>query len=105
MARASQVLGDAHRLDRFDKLLSDVYWTKVNASGIAQADVAAIDIEHHDAGAARLPWLTVSALPQTAWKAVAVGASVIGPSWTTHWFRLTAQIPPAWNCTPVCLEW
>ncbi len=104
MARACQVLGDDHRLDRFEKLLSKLYWSDFNASKIALRETAQVTIEHW-AAPERVAFSHVVGLAPKAWTNVQVGDTVIKPSWTTHWFKLTANIPDEWSKVPVLLVW
>ena len=104
MARACQVLGDDHRLDRFEKLLSKLYWSDYNASKIVQRDTARVGVEHW-AAPERVAFSQVLGLPASQWKRVNVGDTVIKPSWSTHWFKLTANIPDSWSKVPVLLVW
>jgi len=104
MARACQVLGDDHRLDRFEKLLSKLYWSDFNASKIAQRATAKVEVEHW-AAPDRVAFSHIASLRPSMWKPVLVGDTVIKPSWSTHWFKLTANIPDSWSKVPVLLVW
>ena len=99
------MLGDAHRLDRFSKLLSDTYWTDINAHGIVHSASAPVTVSTVSAGHERPSVQHILALPDSAWQPVEVGSHSIGPSWTTHWFRLTSTVPQGWRQLPVVLQW
>ena len=104
MARACQILGDDHRLDRFEKLVSKLYWSDFNASKITEREFSPVGIEHWPAPE-RVEFSHVAGLHASAWTAVKPGDCVIKPSWSTHWFKLTANIPAHWSKVPVVLVW
>lgn len=50
----------------------------------------------------RIPW---SQAQDLAGFAPAEFGRVLGPAWATWWFRVRAQVPPAWDGQPVDLLW
>jgi len=107
-------------LERIDKFLSDLYWTDINLSRSrfhTQRAPEAVSLEIYSPSYNREDEGRISfeEAASAEYTPIAVGASV-GPSWSSHWFRVTLTIPPElkengqplhflWNSDSEALVW
>lgn len=98
-------------LDRFEKFISDEYFTKVNLLSRIYEQRQDIDPDH-------IFYYSVPNLERVPPKQVISQAKslftrrlsertdeVFGPSWSTHWFQLHLSIPPSYDGREVHLLW
>eukprot|EP00117_Sycon_ciliatum_P016137 scpid24513/ scgid1061/ Alpha-mannosidase 2C1; Alpha mannosidase 6A8B; Alpha-D-mannoside mannohydrolase; Mannosidase alpha class 2C member 1 len=88
-------------LERAEKFISDIYFTDVNLRGQLYPDTQPVEEIHHYGNSGRY----LSPAQATGGRGeVKVGDS-FGPTWATHWFRVTAEVPERFAGQQVRLRW
>uniref|UniRef100_A0A914UM73 Glycoside hydrolase family 38 central domain-containing protein n=1 Tax=Plectus sambesii TaxID=2011161 RepID=A0A914UM73_9BILA len=90
--------------ERIEKFISPHHFIDYNLRGRLYGGSAPVALIHVDCGQERLPFADAKAKLDTDGKAVAVGF-VLGPAWSTHWFKVSFEVPDTWQDKEICLQW
>uniref|UniRef100_H2Y8R6 Glycoside hydrolase family 38 central domain-containing protein n=1 Tax=Ciona savignyi TaxID=51511 RepID=H2Y8R6_CIOSA len=90
-------------LERIEKFISPHYFTDVNLFGRLKSETLAISNILHYGPTERIS-LSKVMKNLSVFKPVKIGEA-FGPTFSTHWFILTLEIPDSWRKREVELEW
>ncbi|CDW53663.1 alpha mannosidase 2C1 [Trichuris trichiura] len=104
MPKASLFKNERTTSERSQKFVSNVYFVDWNLRGRLYGPMAPVQLIYYNAGQQRISFNEAKAKLQSEGKSAYIGLEM-GPTWSTHWFTVTCDIPSEWNGKIVHLVW